>query len=410
MGMAKRILADAEARTKGRKCVALPDPEGTGRGVWKHCSEWEYSMDADFSSPAFNASSGLGTSDFAVCVLGAPRNVLDTFGPIRKKVVEVVKGDVFAYVPFADKLTRDLEIRLHALGPIVTAIAVPDVDSTGLIQRLYSEFAHPKLAALFIRAQGPWRAPLYNQMGSSMWGYMHQSICGKMVRSHEAARGEEYKWVIFARADILWDMPHPPPHVLDNRYVYVPFGQDNSFYNYGVEPGLNDRHAVIPRHHMQDYLGRWDDLGTGEAWGYLRGVAAGRHQINTEQYLLLHLRARGVRVRRFPPVAFIVHCSEGPQCQHLYKGTNLGAQLWMQTAKYHSELLEVRREVKDVLSGRHLDRWIWHQLTPPTVAHVDVGKPWEKFGLALVCCTTKSGPVSSRWWDLMKRCQCLREQ
>ena len=36
--------------------------------------------------------------------------------------------------------------------------------------------------------------------------------------------------------------------------------KDNSFYNYGPEPGLNDRHAVVPRHSGGNHLSNTTSL------------------------------------------------------------------------------------------------------------------------------------------------------
>lgn len=404
----QRVRESLEARKQGRKCVALP--QANGHGTWSACVPWAYSRQADFSSPLPGAGARPNATA-AVCVLGAPRNVLETYAVLREHVVKVVKGDAFVYVPFADSLDPRLERQLAKMGPIVTAIAVPDVGPEGMESRFFEELQDPLLPNLYLQALGPWRAPAFRQMGSSMWGYLHQHVCRKMVTSYEQQRaGRLYSWVIFARADLLWNHRHPPLEVLDPRYVYVPFGQDNSYYNFGPEPGLNDRHAAVPRHLVDSYFGRWEALGTGEAWRlYLHRVAAGGHLLNTEQYLLLHLRAKKVPVRRFPPVAFVVHCSEGPQCQHLYKGTNLRKQEWTQTAKYWSELIEVRRTVHDELHGvnRPSKGWIWERERPHVALAPQVSKSWEIHGLDFVCCSTLSGPVSCRMWDLLRRCQCL---
>mmetsp|Transcript_108150 Transcript_108150/g.305767 ORF Transcript_108150/g.305767 Transcript_108150/m.305767 type:complete len:273 (-) Transcript_108150:178-996(-) len=271
-------------------------------------------------------------------------------------------------------------------------------------------------------------------MGSSMWGYHMQHACRRMVEAYEEQRGgQRYTWVVFARADLYWVHEHPPLGAMDPGFVYVPYGQDNSHYFHGPLPGLNDRHAVVPRPLLGGYFGRWEALGTGAAWRYLQVVAEGGDPINTEQYLLLHLRANGVPVRRFPPVAFTVHCAEGPQCQHLYRATNIGRQQWTQTAKYFTELIEVRRTINDGLHNvnRHKEGWIWAPLKPPYPLNPGSwerprrrrsgpvrrppepfprergAEPWELQGLDLVCCLSRSGPVSCRRWDFLRRCHCL---
>lgn len=214
--------------------------------------------------------------------------------------------------------------------------------------RFLGELADSRLARLYWSTPGPWRAPFFGQMGSSSWVYHMQHICRRMVEAYEEQRqNKRYDWVVFARADLFWTYRHPAAEILDPRFVHIPFGQDNSYYADGPLPGVNDRHAIVPRALVNKYFTRWDHLVSGQAWSYLRDVAEARFPVNTEQFLLLHLNANDVIVRRFSPVAFVIHCAEGPQCQHLYKGTNLGKQQWTQTAKYWSELIETRRTLVD---------------------------------------------------------------
>ncbi|CAK0905380.1 unnamed protein product [Prorocentrum cordatum] len=225
-------------------------------------------MDADFSSPDPDAGARANAS-VAVCVLGAPRSIHETYASIQRYVVKAVAGNAFIYVPFPKLLSRTLEGQVlergWAGGP--KGRASPE-------ERLNSELYDPRISGLYTLAPGPWRAPLYGQMGSSMWGYHNQHACQRMVTAHEEQRGQLYEWVIFARADMLWLHNHPPIGVLDPRFVYVPFGQDNSFYANGSEPGLNDRHAAVPRALVPGYFGRWDALRSGRAWPeYLGGVA-----------------------------------------------------------------------------------------------------------------------------------------
>merc|ERR1740123_2894228 len=229
-----------------------------------------------------------------------------------------------------------------------------------------------------------------------------------MVEAQEIKRdGRLYEWVVLARADMLWQQDHPPVHLMDRRYVYIPYGQDNSHYFHGPLKGINDRHAVVPRPLLRKYFGRWGELGTGDAWRYLQQVAEQRHPVNTEQYLLLHLRAHQVPILRFPPVSFLAHCTEGPQCQHLYKATNLRRQQWSNMAKYWTELIEVRRTIIDDLHWRlrrQDNGWIWAKAQPSehplpvswmkshrhTVAQTEGVAPsfprWEIQGLDIACC------------------------
>lgn len=444
----QRVEADHKARQAGRKCTSIMTQVGDEKQVrWTSCSPWEYSATADFSSPLpqvlqskgeslsqlRRATSGLGASSVATCVLGAPRGQIETYAPLRENVLKPLQADAFVYVPFAGQATRALERQLGLLGPAVTAILALDVDGIGMQERLVEELRDDEqLMRLYKQVPGPWRAPVFGQMGSSMWGYHMQHTCKRMVEAYEEQRGRLYKWVVFARADIFWVHKHPPIDVLDEHFVYIPWGQDNSHYAHGHRKGINDRHAVVPRVRLRQYFGRWEELGSGTAWDYLRAAAADGIPINTEQYLHLHLQARQVPILRFPPVAFIVHCAEGPQCQHLYKGTTLAQrQRFAHKAKYWTEMIESRRTLVDDIHWRRKRfeaGWIWAELRPPTEpAPVSwqkaspyegmleppnrtlqpVHHPWEMQGLDLACCLTRSGPASCNAWAFLQRCLCL---
>jgi len=421
----RHVMVDLAWRQKGQKCAVGQGTESDGR--WLACEPWEYHLTANFSSvlPSIESrdglvGDGLGKSNVAVCVLGAPRTVVKTYESIREKVVDTLKGDAFIYVPFSGTFTPALEEDLRALGRAVTAIVVPDVDRSTFEERTQREFYDPRLWMLYSKANGPWRAPMFRQMGSSMWGYHNQHCCRRMVESFEQQRGWEYEWVVFARAEMVWVHDHPPIEVLSPKYVYIPMGQDNSFYNFNDLKGINDRHAAVPKRWFKSYFNRWECLLNGNAWKYLAKVAKAGYMINTEQYLWLHLQAEGVQVRRFAPVSFLSHCTEGPQCQHLYKGTDLGKVRWTQTAKYWTEMLESRRTIVDDFHyvKRPEKGWIWLRQWPPVPLiwgaiskkqfenPLEDVEPQEKVGADLACGLSKHGPISSLRWVFFLRCEC----
>eukprot|EP00927_Polykrikos_kofoidii_P071851 TRINITY_DN6804_c0_g2_i1.p1 TRINITY_DN6804_c0_g2~~TRINITY_DN6804_c0_g2_i1.p1 ORF type:complete len:695 (-),score=60.07 TRINITY_DN6804_c0_g2_i1:33-2117(-) len=414
----QRLHADLETRRMGRRCSAVPRNE-LGVMQWDACQPWSYSPVANFSSPLprrtnrDNPSRPGGGSKHpfassAVCVLGAPRTVVETYRTIRRFVVDILRADVFVYVPFSDHMTYELELQLQGLGPAVTAIVAPDVDVDGMRKRFRAELLRPELEYLYLHTPGPFRSPLHGEMGTVMWSYFHQSICRRMVEAHERQRRRSYNWVIFARSDMHWTRAHPSESVMDPSFVHVPFGQDNSFFNHGSEKGLNDRHAAIPRHLVTDYLGRWEELSSGFSLLYLQRAAMKGELINAEQFLLMHLRAKETPVARFPPVSYLAMCVESPQCMHLFRATNLGKRKWVFSAKYYPELVEVVRTSYDEFHRKPKSHeWIWHptKLYALGSGHTD---PWELHSLEYACCLGRSGPVSCKAWDLLSRCQCVR--
>lgn len=415
----RHLGADLEKRRRGRRCTAVAK-SGSKRGgsaSWDACVDWEYAATANFSSPRPNnrpsRSAGVSPASAlpkaAVCVLGAPRTVVDTFPRIREFLVKPLKADVFYYVPFQDVVSHEMETKLQKLGPVVTVLAAPDVDAEGMRHRFQREVQDDRIYELYRYVPGPYRSPIHGEMGSVMWSYFSQSVCRRMVEAHERQRGgRRYAWVVFARADMYWTKPHPTLEVLDPRYIHVPYGQDNSFYNHGKEHGLNDRHAAIPRHLATAYLGRWEAYASGRSWEYLEPPAARGELINAEQFNLLHLRSEAAPVARFPPVAYLAMCVESPQCVHLFRGTDLGKQQWTFSAKYMPELVEVLRTTYD--GARNTQRWGW-TWAPVPLYSLDkelCGQPWELHSLEFACCLSPSGPVSCKWWDFLKQCRSIK--
>eukprot|EP00434_Breviolum_minutum_P003942 symbB.v1.2.003465.t1/scaffold149.1/size460148/4 len=124
---------------------------------------------------------------------------------------------------------------------------------------------------------------------------------------------------------------------------------------------------------------------------------------------------------RLPSIVGTWQGTEGPQCQHLYKGTNLGKQRWTQTAKYFTELVEARRTtVDDFHYLRRLERgWIWMAIWPHTtwiwgrikkktteLEETHTPEPHELLSSDVVCGLSKHGPISSLRWVFFRRCEC----
>ena len=60
---------------------------------------------------------------------------------------------------------------------------------------------------------------------------------------------------MFTRLEFEWLHDHPPLHLLDPSYLWVPTGEDNE--------GVNDRHWVANRRDAEHVFRRWDTLLDG---------------------------------------------------------------------------------------------------------------------------------------------------
>merc|ERR1711988_1812283 len=112
-----------------------------------------------------------------------------------------------------------------------------------------------------------------------------KSLCLDAVEDLELASLTKFAWVVYVRVDMDLLGHHPPlaPMALRGG-IWIPEGQD-----FG---GLNDRWAVVHRHHLHTYFKRWEAFLDGSALSYFNDLLVGfpeATRLNPEQGLLLHL-------------------------------------------------------------------------------------------------------------------------
>jgi hypothetical protein len=106
---------------------------------------------------------------------------------------------------------------------------------------------------------------LGNPNGNTLQEFHYQSRCIEMINSHEASGGPRrpartpYERVMFTRLEFEWLASHPPLHLLDPKYLWVPTGEDNT--------GVNDRHWLASRRDAEGVFRRWDALVEGKFHG-----------------------------------------------------------------------------------------------------------------------------------------------
>ena len=106
---------------------------------------------------------------------------------------------------------------------------------------------------------------LGNPNGNTLQEFHYQSRCIEMINGHEASGGPRrpartpYERVMFTRLEFEWLASHPPLHLLDQKYLWVPTGEDNT--------GVNDRHWLASRRDAEGVFRRWDALIEGKFHG-----------------------------------------------------------------------------------------------------------------------------------------------
>lgn len=237
----------------------------------------------------------------AFCVVG----LLQRLSPDRtglRQVTQAFGGDVF--VVLSGPPGRRPPEHLVAFAKDVQVFADPGVeglreealriDSKGASLHALSGrlFAHPLTAP-----------PGTVQVDSGAFQLRDMSLCFARVRTYEASRQAQYKYVVYVRADTYWLTNLPPLHLLrdmDPQAVWIPDGCDSD--------GINDRMAIVPRRWGLHYFDRWTLLLNGTLLALIRR-ASGRDQHaerGAEWLLYAVLRGFRVPVLRFTPVAAVV--------------------------------------------------------------------------------------------------------
>ena len=108
---------------------------------------------------------------------------------------------------------------------------------------------------------------------------------------------ERYDRFIITRSDFIWLCPHPPLSILKPENMWVPDGED-----YG---GIADRHLAVSRADVVNCLDLIEPILSEPE--VLNKEMAHRSNWNVEQYLLHHLKRRGIahKIRRFPYVMYL---------------------------------------------------------------------------------------------------------
>jgi hypothetical protein len=121
---------------------------------------------------------------------------------------------------------------------------------------------------------------------------------------------EKYDWLVITRSDFRWPMPHPHVRYLSDRHVYLLDGEQ-----YG---GIEDRHAIVPRRYVKQFLSLPDPVFDDPEGLRLRLERAMQEEgwdnyLNLERFLAWRLKEIGLwsRVRYLPYVPFAVRAPGG---------------------------------------------------------------------------------------------------
>lgn len=148
------------------------------------------------------------------------------------------------------------------------------------------------------------------QLGSGAIGLFFRAFLKECLS--EGRLTDKYDRFIITRSDFVYDVPHVPPGLLDNEFIWVPDGE-----GYG---GITDRHFICPGDFILEYLSVVDEIFTSPEKLYSK-MSFYEEDIewNIEKFLKFAMVDRGLfdRVQFFP---YTMYCVRGPEGRTRWAG------------------------------------------------------------------------------------------
>eukprot|EP00929_Paragymnodinium_shiwhaense_P022411 TRINITY_DN14326_c0_g1_i4.p1 TRINITY_DN14326_c0_g1~~TRINITY_DN14326_c0_g1_i4.p1 ORF type:complete len:399 (-),score=15.35 TRINITY_DN14326_c0_g1_i4:13-1209(-) len=274
-------------------------------GVW--ASVAVISLSRPSSAVQQVAAENDNDSGVAVCLAGRLRALSRTlvlfqdhlFQPLQDSPDQPV--DVFLYSPrpAPDEVERLAPFFAQASSSVVRSVRFDD--ESYLLESLGRD--HKDILRKAMRIKGNWLGSTNREL---LQGSKDRREGTGIFMLH--AQLQCLDMIVFTRTDLRWIFPHPSLRFLRRDLAWIP---DTGEDDWG---GIYDKHLVLPRFVVDQILGGWKLLVSGEAYeiimatlgeGALRG-----NDTNTERWLAVRLYWNRVAVGRFPMTAY-VSCDPG---------------------------------------------------------------------------------------------------
>ena len=231
-----------------------------------------------------------------ICFIGTLRALDMTADGLIKHLISALDADIL----FCLSRTSGCDESLIGLLPrekIVKVLFYEDADLgyeniCDMLSSKRMDVSPPYPWRKALKIDGNWLGGLSGISGSGMHLNYNLHKLSEMLLS-PLILAKNYTHFIVTRTDFQWLAPHPPLHLLDDRHVWIPEGEDYQ--------GYNDRHAVCSRKNIAIYLKFFETMINGEAFDFLDPYKS----LNHEYQLKLHLIYQGIRVGRFKNVAYL---------------------------------------------------------------------------------------------------------
>jgi len=116
---------------------------------------------------------------------------------------------------------------------------------------------------------------------------------------------EKYDRFVISRSDFLYALPFPKMELLDDKYIWIPNGEDYD--------GICDRTVVLGRQNFESYTNILESF-LKKSNKYFKNIESGGKDWNMERILKMHLQENNVwdQVRRYPYISYCVRNIDGP--------------------------------------------------------------------------------------------------
>jgi hypothetical protein len=115
----------------------------------------------------------------------------------------------------------------------------------------------------------------------------------------------QYDRFIITRSDYIYQLPHPPLELMNEKFIWIPDDQ-----HYG---GYTDRHAVLSKTNIESYLNIIPNMVLRSNEYYMKMMSENKNDWNLEQLIRFHLKQNGVLnlVKESPYVMYTVRNING---------------------------------------------------------------------------------------------------
>jgi len=115
----------------------------------------------------------------------------------------------------------------------------------------------------------------------------------------------QYDRFVITRSDFIYQLPHPKLHNMDEKYIWIPDGE-----NYG---GYTDRHVVLSKRNIESYLDIFNQLVLKSNTYFIKMNIRSKKNWNLERLIAFHLEQHKIRrfVKKMPYIMYSVRTMNG---------------------------------------------------------------------------------------------------